>query len=231
MGFEGLMKRLKRLEQAEEFSQWLQKHISRLGITLRELARRSGIAYSHLYQIYHGEIFPTWNTILKLAEALDAKEEAMKTFMGIEPIKVPVPSIVKEGTTLIPPSFRLIPIVAEVPCGNPIEVEEAKYGYLLQPEGEARGAVFAIRAKGDSMAPEIRDGDFLLVRPQPAAEDGDIVVVSIETDGGWESMVKRYRVRNGEPILESLNPAYPPISLKRKRVRIVGKVIEIRRFL
>jgi SOS-response transcriptional repressor LexA len=229
-----LEKRLANLDEAEKFAEWLRGKLRATGMTLRELSRRSGITYSHIYRLSQGLAKPTIDTILKIAEAFGAKEEAMRLFLGIEIIEgisSAEPPIVSEATASYAPNFRLIPIVAEVPCGKSIEIKEARYGYLLQPIGEARGAVFAIRAKGDSMAPEIRDGDFLLVRPQPAAEDGDIIVVSIETDGGWESMVKRYRIRNGEPILESLNPVYPPIPLKRKRVRIVGKVIEIRRFL
>jgi len=223
-----LERRVHNLEKAEEFAEWLMRKKKERKLSLRELSRRTGISYSHIHRLSQGLCKPTINTILKIAEALGAKEEALRLFLGLEPAE---PEPVVETATPLPPGLRLIPIVAEVPCGEPIEVEEARHGYVLHPSDEAKGVSFAIRARGDSMAPLIMDGDFLLVRQQNTAVNGDIVVVVMETASGWESTVKRYRVRNGEVVLESLNPEYPPIPLRGTRARIIGKVVALKRLL
>jgi len=62
----------------------------------------------------------------------------------------------------------------------------------------------------------------VIVRPQPTADEGDIVVALIE-DGEAEGAVKRFRRRDDNIVLESANPAYPPIVTRE--ARIVGVVV------
>ncbi len=73
----------------------------------------------------------------------------------------------------------------------------------------------------------ICDGDYVLVRAQPNAEAGDIVVAVI--DG--EATVKRFRSQRGKIRLEAANPAYPPIVVPADSppFRIAGKVIGVYR--
>jgi repressor LexA len=73
----------------------------------------------------------------------------------------------------------------------------------------------------------ICDGDYVLVRAQPSAEAGEIVVAVI--DG--EATVKRFRRQRGKIRLEAANPAYPPIVVPTDspHFRIAGKVIGVYR--
>lgn len=67
---------------------------------------------------------------------------------------------------------------------------------------------FALRVRGDSMiGAGILDGDKVVIRPQPTAQDGQIVVARI----GDEATVKRLSRRNGQVWLLPENPAYDPI--------------------
>ena len=68
----------------------------------------------------------------------------------------------------------------------------------------------------------ILPGDIVIVRPQPTAEDGDIVVAVI----GGEATVKTLRKERKNWYLESAHPSYPPIPLS-ENARIVGKVIGV----
>jgi repressor LexA len=75
-------------------------------------------------------------------------------------------------------------------------------------------------------------GDFIIVRQQDDVESGSIAVVSLETEGGFETTVKKVIKQDAQVILESLNPAYPPIvvNIKEKGFRIIGKVIGLKRY-
>jgi repressor LexA len=88
------------------------------------------------------------------------------------------------------------------------------------------------RAEGDSMEPEIHDGDICLVHLQEEVPDGALAVVVI-CDGVEEAegTIKRIHKADGAVILQATNPAYPPRIFtgdKANNVRIVGRVVEVR---
>jgi repressor LexA len=73
----------------------------------------------------------------------------------------------------------------------------------------------------------ILPGDVVIVRPQPSARNGEIVVALV----GEEATVKRLRVRKGRVELHPENPVFEPLSFDPSEVRILGVVIELRRKL
>jgi repressor LexA len=134
------------------------------------------------------------------------------------------------------PQFSLthilsIPVVGKVRAGEPILAIENIEGYInLDRTLVASEDVFLLRVEGDSMIDaHIQDGDFALVKPQPNAENGEIVVVLIED----EATIKRIFHRRDLIRLEPANPEMEPIVVKKgeKKVTIVGKVIGIFRKL
>jgi repressor LexA len=114
-----------------------------------------------------------------------------------------------------------IPIVGRVKAGGPELAVENVEGYLdLSKVFPHEETIFALRVKGDSMVGVgIIDGDLAIVRRQPSAEKGEIVVALI----GEEATVKRFFKEPRGVRLESANPAYEPIV--SKEAIIVGKVI------
>ncbi len=134
------------------------------------------------------------------------------------------------------PQFSLthilsVPVVGKVRAGEPILAIENIEGYInLDRTLVASEDVFLLRVEGDSMIDaHIQDGDFALVKPQPNAENGEIVVVLIED----EATIKRIFHRRDLIRLEPANPEMEPIVVKKgeKKVTIVGKVIGIFRKL
>jgi repressor LexA len=130
------------------------------------------------------------------------------------------------------PPFRLteilpIPIVGRVQAGEPILAIENIEGYIhLDRHFTSTGDVFLLRVQGDSMIDaHIQDGDFALVKFQPNAENGEIVVALIED----EATIKRIFKKRDLIRLEPANPKMEPIVVKKgeKKVTIVGKVIGI----
>ena len=98
-----------------------------------------------------------------------------------------------------------IPVVGVVTAGMPILAFEKLEGTMAW-EGDP--SCFALRVKGDSMINAgILDGDKVVIRPQPTANDGQIVVARI----GDEATVKRLSRKNGQVWLLPENPNYDPI--------------------
>ena len=98
-----------------------------------------------------------------------------------------------------------IPVVGVVTAGLPILAVENQEG-MMAWDGDP--SCFALRVQGDSMiGAGILDGDKVVVRPQPTANDGQIVVARI----GDEATVKRLSRRNGQVWLLPENDAYDPI--------------------
>jgi repressor LexA len=72
----------------------------------------------------------------------------------------------------------------------------------------------------------ILDGDLVIVRQQPVAEDGDIVLALIDEQ---DATIKRLRRHGDRVTLQPENPAHEPLTLPADRVQLQGKVIGLRR--
>lgn len=119
-------------------------------------------------------------------------------------------------------NYLRLPILGRVPAGMPLEAIAEVEDYLAVDEAIAKSANFALRVKGDSMFPEIKDGDVVLVRNTPVAKNGDLVVATVD-DG--EATVKRLRRGAGDIFLQPANPDYP--ILRGKHISIVGIVTSL----
>lgn len=127
-----------------------------------------------------------------------------------------------------------INVLGSVAAGIPIEaIEEIIDTEEITLKLAKTGKFFGLRIKGDSMTPNICDGDTVIVRQQEDAESGDIVIATINGD---EATCKRLRKYKDGIDLISTNPAYKPFEFTKKEVRekpvrIIGKVVELRRKL
>jgi repressor LexA len=118
-----------------------------------------------------------------------------------------------------------IPIVGRVTAGMPILATENIEEYVSLPQvmiGDGEHYVLGVR--GESMIDAgIMDGDYVVVRKQPTAYNGDIVVAMIED----EATVKRFYRENGVFRLQPENPTMKPIIVPE--VTILGKVVSLYR--
>ena len=122
----------------------------------------------------------------------------------------------------------LVPLLGRVPAGPLDAAIEDLEGHVPVQTRRAAGELFGLRVKGDSMRDAgILDGDLVVVRRQPRAEDRDIVVALVED----EATVKRLRLKRGRAELHAENPAYAPIVPEAGSMRVIGKVVEVRRRL
>lgn len=122
----------------------------------------------------------------------------------------------------------LVPLLGRVPAGPLDAAVEDLEGHLPVQTRSAPGDLFGLRVRGDSMRDAgILDGDLVVVRRQPRAEDGQIVVALV----GDEATVKRLRLRRGRVELHPENEAYAPIIPDPRAVKVIGRVVEVRRRL
>ena len=115
-----------------------------------------------------------------------------------------------------------VPIVGNVAAGSPILAEECIEDYLTFDTGGRPGEYFALRVRGESMLNAgILPGDLVVVRRQPDANNGEIVVALLED----EATVKRLSRQNGRIWLLPENDAYSPID--GTYAQILGKVAAV----
>ncbi|MGP4023749.1 transcriptional repressor LexA [Actinomadura sp. 3N407] len=123
------------------------------------------------------------------------------------------------------PAPAYVPLVGRIAAGGPILAEEAVEDVFTLPKqlvGE--GTHFLLKVSGDSMIDAaIADGDWVVVRQQPVAEQGDIVAAMI--DG--EATVKTFKRRDGHIWLMPQNPAYEPIP--GDEASVLGRVVAVLR--
>jgi repressor LexA len=119
----------------------------------------------------------------------------------------------------------LVPIVGEVTAGLPILAEENIEGYLALVDEtilDKGGTFYALKIKGDSMIEaSILHGDYVVVRQQPTADNGDIVVALLEN----EATVKRFFREQDCIRLQPANSKMKPIITRE--VQILGKVVSV----
>ncbi len=125
---------------------------------------------------------------------------------------------------------KLIPVVGRVRAGAPHLAVEDITGHLAIDASVARwDNTFFLRVEGDSMIDaHIQDGDFVLVKSQQTAENGDIVVAVIND----EATVKRFFRRGNRIYLEPANSTMKPIIIREDQAHemmIAGKVVTVLR--
>lgn len=131
---------------------------------------------------------------------------------------------------MAPGPVRHVPLVGEVAAGTGVLAQENVEEIVSLPEQfTGTGSTFMLKVRGDSMIEAgIFDGDYLVVRQQPDAEQGDVVVAGIPGD---EATVKTFSRRQGKVVLVPANPAFEPLVLDPAEVTIYGKVVTVLRRL
>ena len=125
------------------------------------------------------------------------------------------------------PTPAFVPLLGDIAAGGPILAEQAVQSVFPLPrEIVGEGELFLLNVRGDSMVEAaITNGDWVVVRQQPVAENGEIVAAMI--DG--EATVKTFKRTDGHNWLMPANPAYDPIP--GDEATILGRVVAVLRRL
>ena len=190
-------------------------------VSMKELGQAiGGYAESTISLYENNKRQPDQATLIKLADFFGVSVDYL---LGREPSEEDK-RIQSIGGFNVPDKY-LIPIVGQVVAGKPVESPENIEGYVYIEHKNAQD-YFALRVSGDSMINAgIVPGSLLIVHKQNTANNGDIIVASV--DG--ESTVKRYKENAGAVFLMPENSAYNPILITEKTAfYIFGKVVEVR---
>lgn len=177
------------------------------GIPVARLEQDLGYSNAYIQGLIKTGRYPAGDRLIEIAEYLKV---SIETLTG-EKKKNPL----------------VINVLGKVSAGVPINAVENIIGQEeLRPDFETKGEYFGLKIQGNSMSPEIKNGDTVIVRIQPDAESGDIVVAYVN---GYDGVCKKLKRYKDEIQLVSINPDYEPYSSKEFPIEIVGKVIEVRR--
>ena len=129
----------------------------------------------------------------------------------------------KRSVTVGKGSGVSIPLIGTVTAGQPIFAYENYEDYYTFPTSEFKGdELFMLRVQGRSMIDAgIMDGDKIVVRRQPTAENGEIVVALVEDS----ATVKRFFKKNGQIILHPENEELSDMIYAENEVSVLGKVV------
>lgn len=176
--------------------------------TVREIGAAFGIKSSSAFE---------------LLQALERKGELRRGDRGARSL------IVKGRAQRHECGCEEVRIVGRVRAGAPIEAIEDDWGTIAVKKDLLRGrAAFALKVDGNSMVEAgILDGDYVVVRKQETADDGDIVVALIEN----EATLKRFFREADGVRLEPANPAMSAIRIRSGEFAIQGTVISVMRVM
>lgn len=188
----------------------------------QELSNASGVNKASISQYLNGSHSPSNLSSGKMARILKVNPLWL---MGFD-----VPMV--ETTSPRTAQGVTVKVLGRVAAGIPIEaitdiVDEEEISEELARTGE----FFGLRISGDSMEPDIHNGDTVIVRRQDDAESDEIVITLVNGNDGVCKRLKKYA---DSIALVSLNPTYEPMyfnqeEIAQKPVHIIGKVVELRR--
>ena len=181
-------------------------------VSQQSLADFLGVGQSAVAMWEKGKNHPEYNTLLKIAEFFQVGTDYLSGGKGAK-------------------SAYRIPVLGYVRAGIPTEAVEEILDYedVVLSENQLENT-FALRIKGDSMAPRMVDGDTVIVRKQSDFVSGDICVALV---GNSNATVKKIIKKDSGIILMPLNGCYEPLFFTPEDVvsipvSIIGKVTELR---
>jgi repressor LexA len=164
--------------------------------------------------------FNSYNTVTTYLKTLERKGY----------IRLPRKKNRKRSIEVISPveikQFEL-PLLGRVAAGKPIEAIEDVNAIEIPPSMIGRGDHFVLQIKGDSMMEDgILDGDFVVIRKQSSAENGETVVTLINN----EATIKKYFKKKGRVELRPAHKGMEPLIIKEGDLRIEGKLVGVIRY-
>jgi len=189
------------------------------------LADKIGVVTRTLQRWEKGEQVPDGIAITKIAKATNVQPTWLLTGDGEMYVSPSRPENVYTLATQRR-NMRLseLPLISSVPAGKVATMFHPDYvdNYVTVDDVKDPGA-FALKVKGNSMAPRIEDGDIVVVSPQAEVRSGDVCVVRVNE----EDTLKKVKFEGNYLHLIPLNPEFDPVTVKKKDVNFVWKVVKL----
>lgn len=227
----------------DTFANRLKKALDYNNMKPVELANKTGINKSLISNYLSGNFKAKQDKVNIIAETLNVSEGWLMGYdvdmdrdwlpdneENLSNIKIDNARYIETTTKTIK-----IPVLGKVPAGVPIETIEEILGYEEIPASMLNGGenYFALKVDGDSMFPDYKTGDIIIIKQQPDCNSGDDCIVMVNGD---DATFKRVIKQEKSIILKPLNNEYEPyyfneFEIMTKPVKILGVAIEVRRKL
>lgn len=201
------------------FSERLRYYLNKHEMTQLELSKRLGVGTTSVYNWCNGIKTPRMDKVDAMCQIFDClRSDLMEDTQNMHN---------KETTKGI-----IIPIYGRVAAGIPLEmIEDIIDTEEISEDLAKTGDFFGLVIKGNSMVPNICDGDVVIIRCQEDAENGDTVIATVNGDDATCKRLRKYK--DGIELIAN-NPSYEPMyfsneEISVKPVKILGKVVELRR--
>jgi len=191
------------VRRAERFLAEVERVMRERGLSQRKLAALAGVNPSYVSNWMLGQVVPSPEVVLRLAQALREPREVWLRAAGYDHL-----------ADLASPPGSFVEVTVEGTClaGQGEALLEQQTAVV--PEEFTRGADFYVRVQGDSMEPDFPHGALVAVRRSFRVASGDPVVVQVEGC----PVVKLWVDTPAGPVLRSHNPRYPDIPISDHEV-------------
>ena len=210
------------------FSDRVQERANHLKLKQVDVVKHTKASKATVSKWFNQDVIPDSHYLLQLSRILQCSQEWLVTGKG---------SVEGANVAPAPIGLRHIPIISYVQAGCWTESCDCREldGSIkyITTDLDVGGRTFAVEIQGDSMLPEFSEGDVVLIDPDEPHHPGDFVVAK---NGEHEATFKKYKPRgyNAEGNewfeLVPLNDNYPPMRSDICQIKIIGTMIEHRRY-
>lgn len=212
--------------KSERIRELRKKH----GLTQQKLGELIGVKKSSISQWENDEHSPSGDNLAQLSKVFGVSAHWLATGKGSPELSNVEPAVIPQGNR--------VPILSYVQAGNWREMCEQATAFdgnveYVSAGGEIGPYGFGLWLRGDSMLPQFKEGDLIIVDPDESPQPGDYVVAK---NGSNEATFKKYRPRgideSGQEVFElvPLNDDYPTMHSDRQHIQIIGVMIEHRSY-
>lgn len=212
--------------KSERIRELRKKH----GLTQQKLGELIGVKKSSISQWENDEHSPSGDNLAQLSKVFGVSAHWLSTGKGSPELSNVEPAVIPQGNR--------VPILSYVQAGNWREMCEQATTFdgnveYVSASADIGPCGFGLWLRGDSMLPQFKEGDLIIVDPDEAPQPGDYVVAK---NGSNEATFKKYRPRgideNGQEVFElvPLNDDYPTMHSDRQHIQIIGVMVEHRSY-
>ena len=209
-------------------------------ITQKELSALSGVPQSSISDVEKDQRDISAVSLYRISKALgvhicsffgesslhDGQNKSLDIFSDLTPKQIDILNQLSDQFRQAAFECRKA-IEGDAAAGPPIYSPNLDGASIPIPEKYLDSRFFVVMARGDSMHPRIKDGDYVVIQKDTPGEIGDIVLARIDGTSENEYMIKRLHKKSNIIEFYSINPIYKPVKFNYSNVLSIEKVVHI----